>query len=118
MTKSIATALVILLLVLLLWVMLQSSDISIMVNGHRLVGPARLAVEGWGLVVAIVALSCVAILLAFVFAGFGLVVLGTLLLAGLFATWLAFPFLLPLLIPLFVVWVFVAVARAGRKSGP
>ncbi len=118
MTKSSAIAVVILLLALLLWLTFQSGDISIMVNGHRLVGPARLAVEGWGLLVAIVALSCMAILLAFVFAGFGLVVLGTLLLAGLLATWLAFPFLLPLLIPLFVVWVFVAAARAGRKAGP
>lgn len=107
--KSIALALVVLLLVLLAWATLRSSDISIIVNGHKLVGPAKLAVEGWGLLVAVVALFCAAILLAFVFAGIGLIVLGALVIAGLAAAWLAFPFLLPLLIP--------ALHRLGVRCG-
>jgi hypothetical protein len=113
--KNIAIALVIVVLAMLAVVLLQSSDIAIMVNGQRLVGPAKLAAEGWGVLVAIVAFFCVAILLAFVFAGVGLMVLGALVLAGLLATWLAFPFLLPLLIPLFVVWIFVAAVRRSTK---
>lgn len=114
--KSIAIALVIVVLAMLAVVLLQSSDIAIIVNGQKLVGPAKLAAEGWGVLVAIVAFFCVAILLAFVFAGVGLMVLGALVLAGLLATWLAFPFLLPLLIPLFVVWIFIAAVRRSTKS--
>lgn len=114
--RSIAIALVILLLALICWVALQSSDISIVVNGEKLAGPAKLAAEGWGVLVAAVALFCVAILLIFVFAGIGLIVLGVLVLGGLLAAWVAFPFMLPLLIPLLIVWVFVA-AMHGRRHG-
>jgi hypothetical protein len=96
--KKIAIVLVILVLALLAVVLLQSSAIAIIVNGQRLVGPAKLAAEGWGVLVAIVALFSVAILLVFVFAGVGLIVLGGLVLAGLLVVWFAFPFLLPLLI--------------------
>jgi hypothetical protein len=109
--------LVIVLLGFVAWVLFQgSSDISIIVNGQKLMGPAKLAAEGWGVLVAIVALFCAAILLTFVFAGVGLVVLGLVLLAGLAGAWLAFPFLLPLLIPLLVVWLFVALFR--RRGNP
>ncbi|MGO9036465.1 MAG: hypothetical protein ACLPX1_12600 [Steroidobacteraceae bacterium] len=115
--KSVAIVLVVLVLGLLAWGLLQSNDITLVVNGHKLVGPARIAVEGWGVLVAIVSLFCAAILLAFVFAGVGLIVLGALVLGGLAAAWFVFPFLLPLLIPLFLVWVFVAAMRGRGKSG-
>jgi hypothetical protein len=115
--KTIAMVLVILVLALVAGVLLQSNDISIVVNGQKLAGPAILAAEGWGVLVAVVALFCVAILLAFVFAGVGLIVLGVLVLVGLLAAWLVFPFLLPLLIPLFLVWVFVAAVRRRSNSG-
>lgn len=121
MTKAIAVALVIVLLGLIGWVAFQSSEVTIVVNGETLRGPAKLAAEGWGVLVGVVALFCVAILLAFVFAGIGLVVLGILVLAGLVAAWVAFPFLLPLLIPLLIVWLFVALWRGrgeSRRTGP
>ena len=114
--RKIAIVLVMLVLAVLAAVLLQSSDIAITVNGHKLVGPAKLAAEGWGVVVAIVALFCVGILLAFVFAGLALIVLGALVLAGLLAAWLTFPFLLPLLIPLFLVWIFVVAVRGSRTE--
>lgn len=117
MTKGIAIALVIVLLALIGWVAFQSSEVSIVVNGETLRGPAKLAAEGWGVLVGVVALFCVAILLAFVFAGIGLVVLGILVLAGLVAAWVAFPFLLPLLIPLLIVWLFVALWRGRKENG-
>lgn len=117
MTKGIAVALVIVLLGLIGWVAFQSSEVSIVVNGETLRGPAKLAAEGWGVLVGVVALFCVAILLAFVFAGIGLVVLGILVLAGLVAAWVAFPFLLPLLIPLLIVWLFVALWRGRKENG-
>jgi hypothetical protein len=114
--KNLAIVLAILVLALLAVVLLQSTDIAIIVNGQKLVGPAKLAAEGWGVLVAMVALFCVAILLVFVFAGVGLILLGLLVLAGLLAAWLVFPFLMPLLIPLFLVWIFVAVVRRSSKS--
>jgi hypothetical protein len=115
--KNIAIVLVILLVGLLAWVLFQSSDIAVIVNGHKLLGPAKLAAEGWGVLVAIVSLFCAAILLIFVFAGTGLIILGALVIAGLAAAWFAFPFMLPLLIPLFLVWLFVAAVRGSGKSG-
>jgi hypothetical protein len=114
--KNIAIVLVVVVLGILAWVLFHSS-IAVTVNGHRLVGPAKLAAEGWGVLVAIVSLFCAAMLLVFVFAGTGLMVLGVLVLAGFVAVWSAFPFLLPLLIPLLLVWIFVAAVRGGRKSG-
>lgn len=113
--RAVALLLVIMLLGFLAWVLFQESNISIIVNGQKLAGPAKLAAEGWGVLVAIVALFCAAILLTFVFAGVGLVILGLVVLAGLAGAWFAFPFLLPLLIPLLVVWLFVAVFRRPNK---
>jgi hypothetical protein len=113
--KNIAIVLVILVLGILAWVLLHSSHIAVAVNGHPLVGPAKLAAEGWGVLVGIVALFCAAILLVFVFAGTALMVLGALVIAGFLAAWSAFPFLLPLLIPLLLIWIFVAAVQAGRK---
>ncbi|MGH8746856.1 MAG: hypothetical protein ACREUK_10235 [Burkholderiales bacterium] len=115
MMKSVALALVVVLLALMAWAVLHSSGVTIVVNGRELAGPAKLAAEGWGLLVGIVGLFCAAILLAFVFAGIGLILLGAFVLAGLLLAWLAFPFLLPLLIPLVIVWLFVAAVR-GRKG--
>jgi uncharacterized membrane protein len=100
---------------LLAWVVLQSSEVSIVVNGQKLTGPAKLAAEGWGVLVAVVGLFCAAILLVFGFAGVGLFALGALVLAGFAGAWIAFPFLLPLLVPLLIVWIFVALVHGRRK---
>jgi hypothetical protein len=116
MTKNVALALVLVLVALLAWVVYRGSDITIMVDGEQLSGPLEFAAKSWGLLVAVVVLFCAAILLIFVFAGIGLIMLGALVLGGLVAVAAAFPFLLPLLIPLFVVWLFVAAMR-GRKPG-
>lgn len=115
--KSIAIVLVILLLSLLAWVLFRSSDITVIVNGQKLVGPAKIAAEGWGVLVAIVSFFCAAILLVFVVAGSGLVALGVLVIAAVLAAGFAFPFILPVLIPLFLVWIFVAAVHGRRKSG-
>jgi len=114
--RNVALLLVLAVLALLACVLLGSSNVVITVNGQPLAGPIKLAAEGWSVLVTIVALFCAAILLAFVFAGIGLILLGLLVLVGLLAAWLTFPFLLPLLIPLFLVWLFVAAFR-GRGSG-
>ena len=117
MLRAIVIALVVLLVGLFAWVAFQASDITIVVNGQKLTGPAKLAAEGWGVLVATVVLFSAAILLVFVFAGAGLVILGALVLAGFLGLWITFPFLLPLLVPLLVVWLVVAAVRGSRKAG-
>jgi len=113
--KNAAIVLVVLVLGVLAWVLLHSSNVAVVVNGHKLVGPAKLVAEGWGVLVGIVSLFCAAILLVFVFAGTGLMVLGLLVIASFVALCSVFPFMLPLLIPLLLVWLFVAAVRTGRK---
>jgi hypothetical protein len=51
-----------------------------------------------------------------VFAGIGVIVLGLVVLAGLLLALLAFPFLLPILIPLAIVWAFVAIVRRSKAA--
>jgi hypothetical protein len=112
--KKAVLVLVILLIALLAWGLIQSGNVSMTVNGHELAGPMKAAVGSWGIIIAIVVLFCVAILLTFVLAGVGLVILGCLVLVGLILAAVSFPFLLPLLIPLFIVWAFVAGVRRGK----
>lgn len=117
MVKGIAIAFGVALLALLGWVVLHSSDISVVVNGRKLAGPALLAAEGWGVLVTSVGLLCVVILLTFVFAGVWLILLGAFVFSALLFSWAAFPFLLPVLVPLAIVWAFVAILqnRRGRR---
>ena len=65
---------------------------------------------------ATVILFCVAILLAFVFAGVGLVIVGSLALVVVILAAVSLPFLLPLIIPLFIVWAFCAILRRGKAK--
>jgi hypothetical protein len=95
---------------------LMSSDVSITVNGQEFHGPLETMIGGWGLIIATVAIFCVAILMAFVLAGVGLVILGLLALVGFLLLGALFPFLLPVLIPLLIVWAFCAGARRNAPN--
>ena len=100
-----------------IWGVMSSSNVSIMLNGQVLSGPFALLAGIWGFVVATVVLFCVAILLTLILGGVGLVILGVLSLTGLILVGVAFPFLLPLLIPLFIVWAICATARRAARKG-
>jgi hypothetical protein len=109
MVHKLVSILVILMIILLAWVLYSSTtDVSVIINGKPFTGPLAPAIGIWKLMLAIVILFSVAILLAFVFAGVGLVVLGCLTLVGLILVAVALPFLLPLFIPLFIIWIFCA----------
>jgi hypothetical protein len=109
MIKNLAWILVILMILLLAWVLYSSTtDVSIIINGKPITGPLAPAIGVWKLLLATVILFSVAILLAFVLAGVGLIVLGVLALVGLILVAVTLPFLLPLLIPLFILWAFCA----------
>ena len=116
MVRKLALILAILMIVLLGWSLLgPAAQVSVSINGCEITGPLGAAVGLWGLILTTVVLFCVAILLAFVFAGVGLVIVGCLVLVGLILAAVSLPFLLPLIIPLFIVWVFCAVLR--RRKG-
>ena len=112
MSKKLAIVLTVVLLALVAWVLLfESNSFSIVVNGQPVTGPLKGAIGAAGLVAALIAGFCAAIILLFVFAGIGIIVLGCVVFFGMILALIAFPFLLPLLIPLAILWLFVAIAR-------
>ena len=81
-----------------------------------MIGLLKGVIGAGGLVVALIALFCAAILLVFVFAGIGVIVLGFFVFVAMNLAGLAFPFLLPLLIPFAILWGFVAMTRRTSTS--
>jgi predicted exporter len=113
--KKVVLILCVLLFGFLVWGLIQSSNISVAVNGQELSSPMKAVISAWGLLVAIVVLFCVAILLTFVLAGASLLFLGFFVMVGVVLSVVSFPFLLPLLLPLVIVWVFILGERRGKK---
>lgn len=112
MAKKLAIILALSMLAFVVWgLFFENNAITIAINGEQVTGPLEGAVGAGGMVVALVALFCVATLMVFVFAGLGIIVLGGIVLGGVILAGFAFPFLLPLLVPLAVVWGFIALAR-------
>jgi hypothetical protein len=117
MAKKLAIALAILMLAIVAWgLLLESNAVTIVINGQQVTGPLKDAIGVGGLVVALIALFCAAILLVFVFAGIGVIVLGCFILVGMIIAVLGFPFLLPVLIPLAILWGFIAITRRANTS--
>ncbi len=108
MIRKTAVLLAILMLAIVAWgVFIDESATRIIINGHEFTGPF----QGAGVIIGLTALFCASILLLFVFAGIGIFLLGAMLFASLILAWLAFPFLLFLLLPLAIVWLFIAITR-------
>ncbi len=122
MTKKTALILALMMFAIVVWgIFFEGGATTIIINGQALTGPFKGAIGLAGLVVAWVAFICAAILLLFVFAGVGLFILGGLITVGLMFTWFMFPPLLIILIPLFVIWGFIALTRRPStqvKEGP
>jgi hypothetical protein len=114
MTKKTAIALALIMLAVVAWgVFVEGGSTRIVINGQELTGPLKGAVGAAGFIVASIALFCAAIFLVFVFAGVGLFVLGAAMVVGLILAGLTFPLLLVVLVPLAIVWVFIAIARGS-----
>lgn len=112
MPRKAAIALAIAMLVLVAWgLFFEAGSTRIIISGQEIVGPLKGTIGAAGLIVGMIALFCAAIFLLFVFAGLGIFILGAVIFAGLIFTGLAFPFLLVLLLPLAIVWLFIAVTR-------
>jgi len=112
MAKKVAIALAFVMLVIVAWgLFFEAGSTRIIIDGHELTGPLKGTIGAGGLIVGLIALFCAAIFLLFVFAGIGIFILGGVIVAGLILAAFAFPFLLVLLLPLAVVWVFIAITR-------
>jgi hypothetical protein len=110
--KTVALALGLVMLAIVAWgLFYEGGETHIIVNGQELSGPLKGVIGAAGFIVASIALFCAAILLVFVFAGVGLFVLGALVLLGLVVVGFTFPWLLAVLIPLAIVWIFIAATR-------
>lgn len=117
MAKKLAIALAVLMFAIVAWgLFLERNAVTIVINGQQVTGPLKDAIGAGGLVVALIALLCAATLLVFVFAGIGVLVLGCLVLLSMILAGLAFPFLLPVLLPLAILWGFVALTRRANTS--
>lgn len=115
MKKNLGVVLAGLMIVLFLWgAFFENGSTSIIINGQEVTGPLKGMLGAGGLVVSLVALSCFAILLALAFAGTGIIMLGCLIIGMGFVTALMFPFLLPVLVPLGLVWIFIALTRTRK----
>lgn len=115
MAKKFAILLAVFMLAIIIWgLFFDGSTTRIIVNGQELSGPFQGAIGLAGLVVAWVAFFCAAILLLFVFAGIGIFVLGGMVALGLVVAGLMFPHLLIMLVPLAIIWGFIALTR--RRS--
>ena len=112
MAKKAAIALAIAMLLIVAWgLFFEAGSTRIIINGRELVGPLNGTIGAAGLIIGLTALFCAAIFLLFVFAGIGIFILGGVIVAGLILTGFAFPFLLVLLLPLAIVWAFIAIIR-------
>ena len=117
MVKKLALILAVLMILLLAWSLLgPSAKVSITINGREITSPLGALTGLWQIILTTVILFCVAILLVFVFAGAGLVIMGCLALVGVILAAVLLPFLLPLLIPLYIDWLFCALLRQRKTT--
>lgn len=118
MAKKLAVALAIVMLIIVVWSLsLESNVVTLIVNGQQVSGPLNGAIGLGGFIVAAIALFCAATFLVFVFAGIGLVVLGLFVFVGVLMAGFLFPFFWPILVPLLIVWAFIAIAQGGKSKG-
>jgi hypothetical protein len=112
MKKNFAVMIATLMVALVLWgLFFENSSTMIVINGQEIEGPLKGMLGAGGLVVALIALISLAILLALAFAGTGIIIVGCIIVAiGVFTAF-AFPFLFPVLIPLALIWAFIALIR-------
>ena len=112
MSRKIAIALAVALMLLAAWgVMSESPAVKVIVDGQEIGAPWRGALGVGGVIVAFVASLCAATLLLFVFAGMWIILVGLVILAGIVFIGGISPLFLPLLIPIAVVWAFIALLR-------
>lgn len=114
MVKTFAFTLVILMVAVALWgIFFENNSITILINGQEIDQPLKGMVGFGGIVIASIALIGLAILLAFAFAGTGVIIMGCMIVGSVLFMAFLFPLLLSLVIPLTLIWIFITLL--GRK---
>ncbi|MEO7727718.1 MAG: hypothetical protein ABIS45_10740 [Burkholderiales bacterium] len=121
MARLTAIALALIMMVLVAWgLFFEAGATHIAVNGQDLAAPLKGTVGAAGLIVGLIALFCASIFMlfvfVFVFAGVGIYILSCVVLAGLVVAVFVFPFLLVLLLPLAILWAFIALLRGTADT--
>lgn len=111
-----AIILAILILALLGCALYYSGDLPLTLDRFVITLPGDAAAQAAEVVLAPVILLCVAVFLVLLFSGLGVIVLGSLGLVALVLVLVALPFLLPLLIPVFIIWISIAIARRRKTA--
>lgn len=115
--KKFAPLLLLFLFVMVAWeAMAGSSGMSINIDGEQIDGPLGVLFAGGGLLIAAAVMLFVAVLLAVLFAGLGVLAVGALVLVTLLVGVLVSPLLLPLAVVLAIVWYLARDGRAQRKQ--
>ena len=117
--KKIAPYIILVLCALILWDLLFTfSGASFHIDGDEVDGPigAMLGIllGGGGVLIGLLVTVVVGAVLAVVFAGVGVVIIGALAIAGVAVAAAVVPFLLPLLLPLALIWYLVSRSRKNR----
>ncbi|MEH6435658.1 hypothetical protein [Massilia sp. DD77] len=119
--KKYAPYLLIALFALLLWDMLDAG-MHLNIDGEEFDGPfgalLGMMLAGGGALLGLLVTLVVGVVLAVVFAGVGVILLGALGLGAVSLAVLVSPLLLPLLLPLALVWYLVSRSRKARLSKP
>lgn len=112
MAKKFAIILAGFIVAVALWgLFFENNTTTILINGQEVSGPLKGMIGAGGMAVALIALISLAILMAFAFAGIGIIILGCMVVGSVIFAVFMFPFLWPLLIPLTLIWAFIAVVR-------
>jgi len=118
--KTTVKIIILFLAAVLLWnIFTDSFDVmTVNIDGEEYGGPlgwlVGLVFAGGGMLIATVVLLFVGVLLAVVFAGVGVIVMGALGIAAGAVLLAVSPLLLPLLIPVAIIWYLVSRSRKDR----
>ncbi|MCS0581168.1 hypothetical protein NX784_06150 [Massilia pinisoli] len=116
--KKTAAIIILFLFALLVWNVFTFGDSVVNIDGEDIGGPlgALLATffAGGGLLLAGVIMLFVGAVLAVVFAGVGVLCIGGLAIGACVLALMVSPLLLPLLVPVAIVWFFVSRSRKHR----
>ncbi|MCA1858214.1 hypothetical protein LE190_20090 [Massilia oculi] len=121
--KKFAPYIILFLFALLLWGVATDADfMTLNIDGEEVGGPLGaflgMIFAGGGMLIAAVVMLVVAIVLAVVFAGVGVILLGALFVAAAAVALAISPLLLPLLVPVAIIWFLVARSRKARLAAP
>lgn len=118
--KKLLTFVLILMLACLFLDKIGATDMHMQFNGSDIDGPLEwlfdLVFAGGGVLIAALVLVCVAVVMGVVLAGVGMVLLAVLAFCVVLALALSTPVLLPLLIPVAIVWLLVSRNRKQAQA--